>query len=146
KAYFPAAATSYPDNYKKRVLGLIQERLKFLAEIQALSDFFFSDLLIDKRLIDENKQLSKLDRPGQKALLDKALAALGPSDFTLGDLRQRLNQLLEDTSQKPGVLFSLIRIATTWAPASPGLAETLNLLGKDRSLERLRQSIEALAV
>jgi glutamyl/glutaminyl-tRNA synthetase len=66
------------------------------------------------------------------------------SDFSTEDLTHKLNQLLEETGQKPGVLFSLIRIATTWSPASPGLAESLSVLGKAKSLERIEQSIATL--
>ena len=66
------------------------------------------------------------------------------SDFSAADLTDRLNQLLETTGQKPGVLFSLIRIATTQASASPALAETMALLGKERSLRRIDQQLAAL--
>jgi glutamyl/glutaminyl-tRNA synthetase len=69
---------------------------------------------------------------------------LEQSDFNFDDLTKKLNDLLEETSQKPGVLFSLIRIATTQAPASPGLAETLNVLGKEVCLRRISQQIHAL--
>src|SRR3989338_7894939 len=47
-------------------------------------------------------------------------------------LSETLNALLKQTTQKPAVLFSLIRVATTWAPSSPGLADTMQLLGKDK--------------
>ena len=50
-------------------------------------------------------------------------------------LRQRLNKLLESLNQKPVVLFSLIRIATTQVPASPALADTLAVIGKDRKFK-----------
>lgn len=40
---------------------------------------------------------------------------------------------LETTGQKPGILFSLIRIVVTWAPFSPQLNDTLALLGRDRT-------------
>jgi glutamyl/glutaminyl-tRNA synthetase len=56
-----------------------------------------------------------------------------------------LNQLLAQTEQKPAVLFSLIRVATTQAAFSPGLADTLAVLGKERSLRRLNQSLQSLA-
>jgi glutamyl/glutaminyl-tRNA synthetase len=68
-----------------------------------------------------------------KILLQTAKDSLEQSDFSTADLTERLNKLLEQTGQKPGILFSLIRIATTQAPASPGLAETLNVLGKETS-------------
>jgi glutamyl-tRNA synthetase len=131
-------------SYKKQVLGLVQERLKYLSEIPELTGFFFKDLPVDLKLLDDNKQLSKFSHSELAGLLKRSREMLVKSDFTVEDLTDKLNQLLNDLNQKPGVLFSLIRIATTWAPASPGLAETLSLLGKQKSLDRLDQAISAL--
>ncbi|MDB5163984.1 MAG: gltX, partial [Candidatus Saccharibacteria bacterium] len=91
-----------------------------------------------------HKQLSKLSKTELLHLLSTAETSLKQSDFTLSDLTERLNDLLEQTEQKPAVLFSLIRIATTQAPASPGLAETLTVLGKETSLKRIDQQIKSL--
>lgn len=143
--YWPEEARNYDDGYKKQVLGLVQERLKYFAELPQLSNFFFSDLPINMALIDDNKQLKKLEHSELKNLLETARSSLEQSDFSVEDLTNRLNVLLEQTGQKPGVLFSLIRVATTQAPASPGLAETLNVLGKDRSLARINAQLTALA-
>lgn len=139
----PTASDSTPE-YKKRVLGLVQERMKYLAELPELTSFFFTDLAINPELITGNKQLKKLAASDIKQLLSQALSALEQSSFTAQDLQKRLNKLLETTGQKPGVLFSLIRIATTQAPSSPGLAETLAVLGKETSLRRMSAQIEAL--
>jgi glutamyl-tRNA synthetase len=95
-------------------------------------------------LVDGNKQLKKFGHDELKSMLEQAKARLQQSDFSLADLTERLNSLLETTGQKPGVLFSLIRIATTQAPSSPGLAETLNVLGKDVSLRRLDNLLAVL--
>jgi glutamyl-tRNA synthetase len=145
KDFWPPAASDQPEQYKKQILGLIQERLKYLAEIPGLSSFFFEDLPIDLSLIDDNKQLKSFSHIELKGLLQQASVVLEQNDFSLDSLSKSLNHLLETTAQKPGVLFSLIRIATTWVPASPGLAETLSLLGKDKSLQRLKQATAALA-
>jgi glutamyl-tRNA synthetase len=142
--YWPPEAASYPEDYKRQVLNLVQERLKYLAELPELTIFFFQDLPLNPELINGNKQLKKLDSSELKSLLEKGRQTLEQSDFTVEDLTERLNRLLEETMQKPGVLFSLIRIATTQAPASPGLADTLAVLGKDRSLKRLDEQIAAL--
>jgi glutamyl-tRNA synthetase len=142
--YWPPEAASFDDAYKKQVLGLVQERLKYFAELPELTTFFFTDLPVNPELITTHKQLKKLDKAQLKNLLEQAKATLEASDFTLADLTTRLNQLLETTSQKPAVLFSLIRIATTQAPASPALAETLAVLGKDRSLSRLNAQLANL--
>ncbi len=142
--YWPTEAQDYDDEYKKRVLGLVQERLKYFSELPELTLFFFKDLPPDPKLISEHKQLKKMNSEDLKALLEQAKAVLEESDFSLEDLTDRLNKLLEATSQKPAVLFSLIRIATTQAAASPGLAETMAVLGKTRILKRLDQMLNSL--
>lgn len=145
ESYWGESGISADKDYKKRVLGLVQERLKYLAELPDLTGFFFKDLPADMELINNNKQLSKLDRQQMREMLVKTHESLSQSDFSQSDLTDRLNELLEDTGQKPGVLFSLIRIAVTWAPSSPGLADTLSVLGKAKSLERLDKALQLLA-
>lgn len=142
--FWPPEAADYDDAYKKQVLGLVQERLKYFAELPELTGFFFTDLPVNPELISSHKQLKKLSSPELKDLLEQARQSLIESDFSQADLTNRLNALLEATGQKPAVLFSLIRIATTQAPASPGLAETLAVLGKERSLRRLDAQLSAL--
>ena len=144
KDFWPAEAADAPEDYKKAVLGLTQERLKYFAELPQLTEFFFTDLPVNMDLITGNKQLKKLEPAELKKLLEQAQTSLESSDFTVEDLQTKLNDLLEATGQKPGILFSLIRIATTWAPASPGLAETLHVLGKQKSLARLQASLASL--
>ncbi len=144
QSYWPDAASTADDTYKKTVLSLVQERLKYLAELPELTRFFFTDLPLNPELWQTNKQLKKLEASDLKSLLQASRASLADSDFTLEDLTARLNQLLETTGQKPGVLFSLIRIATTQAPASPGLADTLAVLGKETVLRRIDTMLAAL--
>jgi glutamyl-tRNA synthetase len=141
KNYWPAESNIYDDTYRMFALGLVQERMKYLAELPELTSFFFKDLPVNPELIDNNKQLKKLDKSELKALLEKSRIIIEESSFSVEDLMERLNGLLEETGQKPGVLFSLIRIATTQAPASPGLAETLALLDKETTLRRIDQQL-----
>ena len=71
-------------------------------------------------------------------LLQQSKASLEKlTDWTPESIQHTLNQLLEETGQKPGVLFSLIRIYLTWAPFSPQLNDTMALLGKEMCLRRL---------
>lgn len=141
--FWPSEASQFDEDYKKQVLSLVQERLKYFAELAELSLFFFVDLPVDMRLVSEHKQLKLLSGEELKVLLTQTKSTLESSDFTVDDLTTRLNQLLEETGQKPVVLFSVIRIATTAAPASPGIAETLAVLGKERTFNRIDQWIEA---
>jgi glutamyl-tRNA synthetase len=142
--FWQESAAAYDDDYKKQVLGLVQERLKFFAELPQLTEFFFTDLPVNPELISGNKQLKKLESGELKNLLQQARDAIAASDFSVQDLTERLNQLLQTTGQKPGILFSLIRIASTQAPASPGLADTLAVLGKKTALRRIDQQLQEL--
>jgi glutamyl-tRNA synthetase len=144
KDFWPAEAADYDDEYKQRVLGLVQERLKFLAELPELTQFFFSDLPVNPSLWTDHKQLKKVEPAEIKNLLQQARDTLAGSDFSVDDLSGKLNELLEKTGQKPAVLFSLIRIATTQAPSSPGLADTMAVFGKEISLRRIDAMLAAL--
>lgn len=137
-------AHNYDDHYKKKVLSLVQERLKFFAELPQLTNFFFADLPVNPALWREHKQLKKLEESEIKNLLGAAKNVLAESDFSVDDLTERLNILLETTEQKPAVLFSIIRIATTQAPASPGLADTLAVLGKEVAMRRIDMMLTSL--
>lgn len=142
--FWPVEAEKYDDDYKKKVLSIVRERLKYFAELPELTQFFFADLPVNPELISSHKQLKKLSKEELKKMLDQAKSSLSQSDFSVEDLTVRLNNLLEETGQKPAVLFSLIRIATTQAPASPALANTLAILGKDRGLERIGRQLDEL--
>jgi glutamyl-tRNA synthetase len=144
KSFWPKTSEKRDDAYRLQVLGLIQERLKYFSEIPTLTNFFFEDLPLDMALIDDNKQLKKFTHSELKDLLMSVRQDFEQSDFAVEDLTDRLNEQLTKTGQKPGVLFSLVRIAITQAPFSPSLAETLHVLGRDTSLRRIDQLLRAL--
>jgi len=144
--FWPNEASGYDDAYKKSVLSLVQERLKYFAELPELTKLFFAELQVDQGLIDNNKQLKKLERSELTHILELACESLEKSDFTPEDIQIQLNNLLEKTGQKPAVVFSIVRIATTWAPASPALAGTLAVLGKQVSIKRIKTAVDSLSV
>ena len=97
-------------------------------------------------LINSNKQLKKLSENERCELLETARHELATlTDWTPELVQIRLNELLEITGQKPGILFSLIRIIITWAPFSPQLNDTLALIGRERTLARLERGIAAFS-
>ncbi len=144
KNYWPKESNSYDDNYKMKVLALLQERLKYLAEIKELSLLFFKDLKVKPELISNNTTLNNLSNVQLINLLEISSQELKQIEFREEIITNKLNELLKITNQKPAVLFSLIRIATTQTQTSPPLAPSLSVLGKDRSLNRMSQQIEYL--
>jgi glutamyl/glutaminyl-tRNA synthetase len=122
----------------------VQERLKYFEELPDLTDFFFRDLPLNNQLINQNSSLNSYGPSALADWLKRARAQLlAQNDWSSTALQITLNQLLEETGQKPRVLFSLIRIAVTQSPSSPGLAETMETLGKDVALRRIDAQIES---
>ena len=140
--FWPESAKDIPEEKKKQVLALVQDRLKTLADLPILTDYFFTEPTPNWQMVDDNKQLSKLSRDEAVALLNETAKALEGSDFSPEAIQETLNGLLESTGQKPGILFSLIRLAVSWAPFSPALNETLAVLGEQVVLQRLKFATE----
>ena len=145
-SYWPTSAESASEEYKRRVLSLAKDRLKTLHDLPILTTYFFEEPSIDMELITANKQLKKLTSSEIASLLQAAHAQLQDiSEWTPEVIQTTLNNMLETTGQKPGILFSLVRIATTWSPFSPQLNDTLALLGKQNTLHRLENALQHLS-
>ena len=143
--FWPDSAAGADEGYRRRVLALAQDRLKTLRDLGGFG-YFFVEPEINLELIDGNKQLKKLSESERRRLLETAHHELTTlTDWTPDTIQTRLNELLEITGQKPGILFSLIRITITWAPFSPQLNDTLALIGRERTLARLERGIDAFS-
>ena len=142
ESFWSESAKTASEDSRKQVLALVQDRLKTLTDLPILTSYFFEEPTIDWTLISGNKQLSKLPKEEVTSLLTAARDALASSDYTPEAIQDTLNALLETTGQKPGILFSLIRIAVSWAPFSPALNDTIAVLGKQTVKNRLTAAIE----
>lgn len=136
--FWPASAKDASPDYKKQVLHLVHERLKFFAELPELTNFFFEEPSISESLFADNKQLKKLAPAERQQMITSVITALTPSDFSHEDLESRLRALVEELDTKPGILFSLVRACITGSNVAPGLFETMNVLGKETVIKRLK--------
>ncbi len=142
--YWPESAAAYDDVYKKRVLSIIYDRLKTLSDLREMTTYFFTNPEIDLAMINKNKFLKKISEEDLSELLQTATTKLENTTWDADSLQDALNQLLVDTGRKPAELFSLIRIALSYAPFSPALHLTLEVLGKNTSLARLHATVTAI--
>nr|MCU0667390.1 hypothetical protein [Patescibacteria group bacterium] len=137
--FWPPSAQNANNDFKYKVTELVQGRLKVMSDLPGLTNFFFAEPEPDLSLINNDKQLSKISKEDLKQLLDIVILKLQTiNDFKSVNIQTALNELLAETNQKPMVLFSLIRIATTWSAFSPDLAPSLHLLGKKKTINRLK--------
>ncbi len=126
----------------RRLVPLIQERIKVLSEAVDLVDFFFKeDIVCEPQLLIGKKLTAKESYAALKETR-RALAAL-PS-FDEERVEKVLRKEAEDLGLKVGQLFTIIRIAVTGKPVAPPLFGTLTILGRERTLQRIDQALEHL--
>jgi glutamyl-tRNA synthetase len=129
-------------NHVRDAIGLIKDKMKLLAEAPGLTSFFFSDpdeydadLLIPKKT--EPAQITPALRR-----VREIVSEVGVTDEAA--LEERLRALADETGLKAGQLFMPIRVAVTGRTASPGLFETLRVIGQGRVLARLDAAVAKL--
>lgn len=138
KDFWPEVSKDATDEYKLKVLSIIYDRLKTLSDLREMTAYFFADPEIDTDMIINNKFLKKLSETELENLLKAAIKKLTNLEkWTADSLQTALNELLEETGEKPAELFSLIRLSLSFAPFSPALNLTLETLGREISLARL---------
>lgn len=143
--FWPEAAADYSEDYRVQVLSIIYDRLKTLSDLREMTKYFFSDPEIEVSLLTENKFLKKMSEAEIEGLLKIVIKKLtAVEDWQAETLQEALNELLVETGKKPAELFSLIRIAVSFAPFSPALNLTLAVLGRETSLARLNAVARAI--
>ncbi len=143
--FWPENAKDATDEYKKKVLSIIYDRLKTLSDLREMTAYFFSDPKIDIDMLVNNKFLKKLAESELESLLKTSISKLSNlKTWDVDNLQSTLNELLKSTGKKPAELFSLIRIAVSFAPFSPALHLTLDVLGREVSLARLNAVASAI--
>lgn len=136
--FWPEIANDFSDEYKIKVLSIIYDRLKTLSDLREMTTYFFEDPRIDIDTLINNKFVKKLSEAEVEELLKLTIAKLTDlKEWNADNIQAILNELLTETGKKPAELFSLIRIAISFAPFSPALNLTMDVLGRDITLARL---------
>lgn len=136
--FWPEIANDSPDEYKIKVLSIIYDRLKTLSDLREMTTYFFEDPRIDIDTLVNNKFVKKLSEAEIEDLLKLTITKLTDlKEWNANNIQTILNDLLAETGKKPAELFSLIRIAISFAPFSPALNLTMEVLGREITLARL---------
>ena len=112
---------------------IVQEKMGRLGEFPDFARFLFEDVEPDPALLDA-------------AILTQAADELEPLEpWDAPSLEAALKLLCEHLDAKQKTVYLTIRVAVTGSRISPGLYESLELLGRDVSLARLRHGVELAA-
>ena len=147
QSFWPPEAKQSTNEYRLQILALIQERLKFLSEIPELTDFFFTDpkpQVNQFKFSEATTQDIALETLRQIVQEFDNPKAGWQKDFPPQKIEMQVRKIVANVSDKPGPLFMILRIALTGKTATPGLFETMGVLGRDVTLRRLKSAISAL--
>jgi glutamyl-tRNA synthetase len=120
---------------------LVQEKMRVLAQFERLAGFLFGPPEMDAASWERVRRDERA-----AASLAAARAALAEvTDWEAAALEAALHAACEREGVKPRVLFMPVRVALTGSTVSPGLYESLELVGRDESLRRIDAAVAALA-
>src|SRR4029077_6224624 len=126
----------------RAVTPLIRERIKLLRDVLTAADFFFLDQLPPYDPAELIPQ--KGDAAMALKVLQKAQGILPDFEFKHDPLDQSLRAAAQELGLKAGQMFQPIRVAVCGKKNAPPLFETLEVLGKEKTLARIGQAIAKL--
>ena len=108
----------------KKVIPLIKDRIKKLSDFESFAGFFFEEKLVDKKLFGKD----------YKKHLEKALEAI--------ENEISLDQVPKGNNFNVGDFFMDLRIAITGSKFTPPVNESIEILGKEESAQRIEKVLE----
>jgi glutamyl-tRNA synthetase len=121
-------------------VAITQDKISTLAEFWPLARSFF-----DGPVDDPAAREKILGSPDAAAALIDATAGLEalPEPWTAANVEEALRAVVERTERKPKQLFQPLRVALTGTTVSPGIFETVALLGREETLARVGHALDA---
>ena len=120
----------------RAAVEISHEKMQTLADFEPLAGFIF-----DGPADDPKAREKWLDEDGRAVLAD-VHAALEPlQQFTLENVQEALEGVLAARAAKPKQVFQPVRVALAGTAVSPGIFETLVVLGRDESLARIERAL-----
>ncbi len=128
-----------PGERLREACAIAQEKAQTLDEVWALVRFLFEPPMEDE------KAWAKVMRDGAGEALEASRSALAAADgFDAAAVEAALEPLPERLGAKPGRVYQPIRVAITGTSVSPGIFESLAVLGREESLARIDAAIARL--
>ncbi|OXT09267.1 glutamate--tRNA ligase [Thermoanaerobacterium thermosaccharolyticum] len=130
---------NYDYDYIKKVVSAVREREKTLNEIAEAMSYYFNDEFD----YDEKGVKKYFEKDGVDNILKEAIEVLDKvDDFNLVETEKAYRDLIEKLDIKSGDLFHPTRLAISGRTFGPGLFDIMELLGKKKTIERIKKAIK----
>jgi glutamyl-tRNA synthetase len=134
-SYLREQGIDWDEELVRKAAPLAQEKIETLGRFPGYTRFLFEPV----------ESVNGLDEEGRRTLAASARSLADVEPFEATAIEQALRATADELGLKPRQAFQPIRVAVTGSTVSPGLFESLELLGRDTSLERIRRAAGAEA-
>jgi glutamyl-tRNA synthetase len=137
KPLWPAGANTNDAAFTKKVIADLQPRVKTLAELANMADFYFAD-----EIKYEEQAAQKFLTPDISEHLNAMLNAISAvQNFSKEGLEEFLKTFTQERNIKFKIIAQPLRVALTGKTVSPGIDEVMVTLGKDRVIKKINNAI-----
>jgi glutamyl-tRNA synthetase len=142
KPFFVAANYEVDNDVLLKITPLIRERLVTLDDCIPFAGFFFNETVnpAPEDLIAKDLTPAQSAEVAQKAY--DLLAGL--SEITHAAAEPPLRQFVEESGLNINQVFGILRVAVTGQKVSPPLFESMEIIGREKVLERVQKAIASL--
>ena len=124
---------SRPDAYIEHVVGLIKERAHFVKDFWDLSDYLFvAPTAYDQAV---KTKFWKEDTP--QILKEVCQMLEGLETFSKESIEHSLSPYIKERGWQMGSVMNTLRLALVGESKGPGVADIMDLIGKDETLKRI---------
>jgi glutamyl-tRNA synthetase len=142
KPYFTSQNLIVNDDTLMKIVPLIRERLTTLDDCLAFGSFFF---LEDVKPVPEDLIAKGLDAKQSAEIAKKSYEILsGLPSIDHATAEPPLRAYVEESGLNANQVFGILRVATTGQKVSPPLFESMEIIGREKCLQRIKQAIEIL--
>jgi len=134
----PFAPKGMDDDLIKKTIPLVKERLIKLSDFEGMVDYFFKEPQVEEKLLLEKGGKDKSVIKNQFEIILDELEKVGWKSANLENLFRKIAQ---EKNYHIGKFFMAVRIALTGKSGTPPLFETMEVLGKEKTLKRLKKVI-----
>jgi len=133
---------SVDDRVLGKIIPLVRERIKKLSDFEELAGFFFKDVSwTEDKLVDRGESVG--------SVVEKLSSVIelftAQTKWEIKSLEKKTRALAQDKDWKTSTLFMLLRVAVTGQTISPPLFESMEVLGKDKTLARLKGALSIVS-
>lgn len=142
KPYFTREGLNVNDDVLLKIIPLIRERLTTLDDCISFGAFFFKDEVAPA---PEDLVAKGLDAQQSAEIARRAYQILGAQpDITHERCEPPFREYVESSGFNAGQVFGILRVAVTGQKVSPPLFESMEVIGREKCLQRIKNAIEIL--